>query len=420
MNGIITFFMSIFEWTSLLIFPIVLLGYPFRRYFKSIMIISVIIGLFSYVLHMTSLHILVIIAFQMVTLLLLIKWLFRAKKLEALVITSMGYGFYIFIQMLLLEIIARLFEFEHFQLFFTFNAKTMIQIVGFTFIFTISLAIYYSKYQLDELRHYIIAPSVNKKYQTIIILISFLTFIFSWLIIFSMVVVDSTSKNMLILSIMVFSFIILSFYLILHTQFQRKRIVEARKFFLDQDQQASLLMEKLKKDESTHFQVIVKLAERQAPQLIKEYIKANQLDEGPAQINVQADLTPSIDELLYAFLINKRKLASLFGISIQVSKQIEYDAPTALQQIRCLSIIIDDLIYMLYESSVTVDKTIYFHIEAMNNEGISYTISCSLYIKEQTHTNLQLFDALVQFKQLGAVIQSEWQPVHLTIRTPIK
>lgn len=419
MNDIITLFMSIFEWTSLLLFPIVFLGYHYRKYMKSILMIAGIMSVLSIVLRMTSLPIVVIILIQMITIILLVKWLFRAKNLETLVITSMGYGFYVFTQMLFVEIFVRLLEYDYFQILFNITGKTIIQIVNFIFVFSLCFAIHYSKYQLNELRRCIKNPSIAKRYKKTIIIISILTYIFTWLIIFLMVTVESAYKHTAVLLISIVMFMILTFFLILHIQFQKRRIMEAKKFFIDQEDQVSSLLGKFKEDDQKHFQAIVKLTEHQAPHLIQEYIIKNQLDREPEPINLHAGLPLLQDELLYAFLINKRKAAGLFGISIEVSEQMKENIPVTLQQIRYISAIFDDLIYLLYKAPATVEKTIHFHIEVMDSEFISFTISSALNIDRQLHTSLNLFDALLQFEQLGSITHTELQPVKLTVRVPV-
>ncbi|MFK4998886.1 hypothetical protein ACI2OX_21110 [Bacillus sp. N9] len=153
------------------------------------------------------------------------------------------------------------------------------------------------------------------------------------------------------------------------------------------------------------------------PELIEEYIETNQLDKGSLKLDLHSDLSVLQDDLLYAFLTTKRKLANLLCIPIQVSG--ETNVPTTLQQIRYLSVIFDDLIYMLHESPQTVDRIIQFHVETMSNEFIAFTISSPLHIDEKLHTSLKLFDAILQFKQLGAVVEIELQPVKVSIQSPV-
>ncbi|MBS4206996.1 hypothetical protein [Bacillus sp. FJAT-50079] len=417
MNEAITFFMSIFEWIALLILPIVLLGYPFRKYVKSIIIMALMMSVLSIGLRMTTMPIILIISIQMVVIYLLVMLFFRAKRLEALVITSMGYGIYVFTQMVFIELLVRFIKLDYFEIIFKINGMTLIQIVNFLFVFALCFIIHFSKSHLDELRFYIKAPSIHRKYKITIAVISIMTYVFTWLIMFVLMTEDSGHKQMAIVLIMVTIFIILSFFLFLHIQFQKKRIIEAKQFFLNQEQQMTALVEKLMADDIKHFKVIEKLSERQMPQLITDYIKTNQLDKSPEQLNLHSDLSLVQDELLYAFLINKRKLASVFSVFIQVSG--EMNAPTTVQQIRYLSVVIDDLIYLLHESPQTADKTISFHVETEESGTINFTISSSLHIDEKMHTSLKLFDAILQFKRLGAVIQSELRPVKVSIQAPL-
>ncbi|MFK4998887.1 hypothetical protein ACI2OX_21115 [Bacillus sp. N9] len=231
MNQMITLFMSIFEWTALLIFPIVLLGYHVRKYMKSIFLIAGMMSVLSIGMRLMSLPISAVILIQMIVVFLLVMWLFRANKLETLAVTSMGYGFYVFTQMIFLEILVRFLKLDYFEIIFKINGMTFLQIVNFLFVFALSFVINYSKYHLDELRYYLKIPNAHKQYKMIIMFISILTYIFTCLIIFMMFAEDSGQKQIAILFIIVTIFVTLSFYLILHIQFQKKRIIETKQFF---------------------------------------------------------------------------------------------------------------------------------------------------------------------------------------------
>jgi mevalonate kinase len=203
----------------------------------------------------------------------------------------------------------------------------------------------------------------------------------------------------------------------LHTQFQQKRIIEAKKFYLDQEQQTSTIVEKLKKDYERHFQSILKLYERGSGPLIKEYVEFHKLHKDTVpllgQTNLRDDLE-KLDELLYAFLINKRKLATLMGISITVSSNITWNSPSTLQQIRYLSIIIDDLIFLLYESPNSFKKDISFNVISTEKEK-RFEISTLLVLDEKQNKHSKLVDALIQFKHNDAQVEFELNPIRLSI-----
>ncbi|MCD8502416.1 MAG: hypothetical protein LRY71_13090 [Bacillaceae bacterium] len=124
------------------------------------------------------------------------------------------------------------------------------------------------------------------------------------------------------------------------------------------------------------------------------------------------------DELLYAFIVNKQKLASLLGISILVSSDIKTKKQTNLHKIRSLSMILDDLIFGLYQKSNINEKKIYFHVQITSKET-QFDISSPFVINEHDSTNLKLFDALIQFEKNSADVIVKLNPVQLLIRCPL-
>ncbi|MFS0615897.1 hypothetical protein [Lederbergia ruris] len=420
MNIIITLILSFFEWVCLFLFPIMILGYSWKRHYKAIISSAGIMSVLSLSLHHSSISITYIIILQIISAFLLVRWLLANKILEAFVITSIGYGFYIFIQMIFMEILVRAFQLDHFIFFFIFFNKTTIQLLTILFLFVISMIVRFSTYQLNEVRFIIKGPRMNKKYRILITLIAISTVAFIYLTAYTLLSEESPNKQLVILLVMVLGFIILSFYLFLHIQFQKQQILEAKQLFLDQEQQIIDRVENLKEESIQHFQAILKLTERQAYDLIPDYIEANHLDKAPSKLSfVDQNLPPQLDELLYIFLINKRKLGQLFGVSIEVSGEVHQEVSISLQQIVCISRVMDDFIYMLFQASEEQDKTIHFHIDMREEESIAFTITSPFHIEEKVDESISYYDALIQLKHLGAVIQSDFQPINLSIRSPI-
>ncbi|MBP1915913.1 uncharacterized protein (DUF983 family) [Lederbergia galactosidilyticus] len=420
MDIIITLVLSFFEWLCLFLFPIMILGYSFKGSYKAMALIAGMMSIFSLLLHHSPLLIPYIIILQILSALLLVRWFFANKMLEAFVITSIGYGFYIFIQMIFMEVLVRAFTWDHFHFFFDFLNKTTIQVLTIISLFVISMIVRFSTYQLNEVRFIIRGPRMNKKYRTLITLISISTIAFICLTVYSLLGEEAPHKQLLILLVMILGFIILSFYLFLHIQFQKQQFLEAKQLFLDQEQRIIDRVENLKEESTQHFQAILKLTERQAYNLITDYIESNQLDKAPLKLSsVSQNVTPQLDELLYSFLINKRKLGQLFGVSIKVSGEVHGGVSISLQQIVCISRVLDDLIYILFRASEEQEKTINFHMDSGGEEAISFTITSPFHIEEKVDENLTYYDAILHLKHLGAIIQSDFQPIKLSIRSPI-
>jgi len=418
MNHLLTVIVSSFEWVALLSFPIVLLGYSYRSYLGRIIGIALTMSILAMLLRLTPLGIAYIMAAQMIVLYLLIKSIMKMNYLEALVNTSIGYGFYVFIQLILLAFFVQTLGYEYFQFFSLIDIKTTLQLISFSTITLFTWFIQYSAYQLEELRTQISSSSINKKYRNILIGNSVLMLGFICLAVYTILIEEFTHKYTFMLLTFIILFTILSIFLILHTQFQRKHLIDAKKFYLDQEQQVASIVGKLQKDYESHFQAILKLCNRGSLQLTKEYVEKHKLHkEISTKKNHQQnplELHDEMDELLYAFLINKRNLASLLGVSLQVTTQIERYVPTTLLQVRYLSMIMDDLIFLLYQASADINKSIKISYSTNQKESV-LEISTELYIDEKKNSDLKLFDALVQFKQLNAQICSNLKPLQLKI-----
>ncbi|WP_100405819.1 hypothetical protein [Bacillus solitudinis] len=416
MNHLSMFLLSTIEWVALLSFPIVLLGYLYRRYLKIILLIAVTMSILSILFRLTGLPISLIIFIQILLLFFFIYLLFKFNYLESLVFTSIGYGFYSLTQLLYIETVTTLSAYSYFDLFFSIPA-TIAQLITAASIFVLCYVIAKYDYNLLELRHYIKTKQSNKKIKMIIIVNSLLIFVFICLAMIALFSQGLDSKPSFVLACIVTLFVILSIYLILHTQFQQKRLIEAKKFYLDQEQQTAAIVEKLNADYTRHFLAINKLYERGSYPLIKEYIDLHTLSRSkpsfPGTSNLHANVT-ILDDLLYAFIINKRKLASLMGITIDVTAEITNKTPSTLQQIRYLSTIFDDLIFTLSQAPDTVDKHICFHVQVTDYK-IIFDISSSLKLDERHNTHSKLFDALLQFRNNNAVVDIQLKPVKLLI-----
>ncbi|MDQ0340090.1 hypothetical protein J2S00_002885 [Caldalkalibacillus uzonensis] len=420
MNHLLVFYLvSVVEWIALLSFPIILLGYHYQKYIKRITLIALIISLFSLLLRLTSLHLFVIIASQIIILIFLKKLFYKSNYLESLVLTGIGYGFYVFLHLLIAEVIISLSSYNYFELLFS-NIKYFHQSITALLVLTICYLVHKNHYHLLEFRDNLKAQKHEKQFKTIIITISLLTFIFICLAAFTMLNDELNFRYPFVLSCIIVLFIILSIYLILHTQFQRKRLLEAKKFYLDQEQQVATIVEKLKKDYIGHFQALLKLCERNSAQLIKDYVEKRRLhidssflSKGSFLANVE-----SVDELLYAFLVNKRKLADLLGITLIVTADSQCDVPVSFKQIRYLSTIIDELLFLHYQASNDKEKELHFQIQKLE-EGIRFQIVSDLIVSEEQSASLKLFDVMFQFEKDNATVQSVLSPVQLSIFCPL-
>ncbi|MBE3571328.1 MAG: hypothetical protein IMW92_14910, partial [Bacillales bacterium] len=369
MDYFLTFVISIFEWIALLTFPVVLLGDPYRIYIKPILILSGIMSIVSLLLRFSPLETIFVIAVQMILLLCLVKWLFKVNALETLVISSIGYGFYSFIQLLITEVVKSISTNSYFKILFSFSdLPFLLRTITFLFVLSISYLLKRYQYHLTDFRLFLKTHNQNHHFRAVIIINSLLTFLFICLSVIAMLTDRINSKFSLVLYCVMILFVILFIYIILHTQFQAKHIIEAKKFYLDQEEQTALIVEKLKTDYEDHFHAILKLCERESSTLlIKEYLENNRLiRKKTASWLVESDFRSgleNLDELLYAFLVNKRKLAELLEVAVVATAEIHGNAAATLKQVRFLSMIMDDFILTLYQSPSSVEKKIYFHVQ---------------------------------------------------------
>lgn len=422
MDSFITFLLSAIEWIALLTFPIVLLGYYYRKFFKRIVFIAIFMSMFSTILHtVTNLPIVLIIFAQITLIMLLIKMILKFNLLETLTITSIGYGYYIFFQIILIELVVQLSTVEHLQFYHIANLKYSTQTITFILVFIFCYFINKYELQLNELRFHLKTPLRNNRYKTLLIVNALLLFIFLLLNFYFMMLEDFEHKFGFLLIIFIVLFICLFNYFILHIKFQDLRMIESKKFQFDQEQQLTSLLENLQTEFEAHFNVIVKLAKKNSFTAIKDYIEHQQLafkQKGEIFNTTTFTHLANQDEILYTFLVNKQKLAGLFNIKIAVSLDSHIKKTLSLHHIRYLNTIIDDLIHILYKSVTIKKKVIHFQIKS-DNEKFVLQISSDLSLDEESIANLKIIDALIQFKNLDAtIVTSEFKPLNITIKCP--
>ncbi|MBP3040542.1 hypothetical protein J9303_13710 [Bacillaceae bacterium Marseille-Q3522] len=422
MSHLLNFIVSIFEWSSLIAFPLALFGFKFHKYAKVTLLLACIISLLSSLLHIAALPVAIVVAIQIIFLQFLIKIFMKVNLKTAMVIASIGYGFYTFIQLLIVEIVMSLSGYSYFDILFEFsNAPFALR--GLTFLLVILSCYFLQKYdyRLTELLYYLKLEKTNPKFLTIVVINSLLTFILICLAVYAMLTNELHFRYHFVLYCIIVLFIILSIYLFLHSSFQKRRLMEAKKYYLDQEQQASIIVEKIKEENARHFLAIYKLAEKGSTEPIIDYIQKHRLHKSPpvwpAEINLH-DEAGNFDELLYAFLVNKRNFARLLNISIEISSEVEAAIPVTLKQIRYLSMVIDEIIFLLQQSTGFDKKQIEFHVRT-TEDGISFMIKSDLSVHPSQLANSKLLDVLILLKQDHALVDSHFEPFLLKIHCPV-
>lgn len=413
MHPLLTFCISALEWFALLTFPFVFIGYRYRQYVKKIIILSILMSTISLLLHYTNLHLTIVIALQMILIFLIAKPLLKMSSLETLLLTGMGYGFYTFVHIVGIELFLIMLSNSYSEIVLTSHAY-LLQLTSFFIVIMLSVIISLCNYHLIELYRHLKLNEINKKGKIIIYLNSFLTYFFICLASFVMIAENLRYRYAFILLSIIVLFMIISIYLILHHQFQKKRLVEAKKFYFDQEEQVSVYIENIQKDLLSSYKVMQKLYENNSFELSKEYFEQHLLPKSKRHKNFAIDpKVRSKDEILYAFLINKRKLANLLGVSISTSIDLKYHIPVTLQHIQFLSNIVDDLLFSLYESTHYDEKHIHLNIHSSQDQ-IVYNITSNL-IFENNKKQGKIYDAITGFKKSKAIIESTFNPVKLSI-----
>lgn len=411
--------MSIFEWIILGSFPLILLGYHFRQYFNRVIGIATLMSLFSLLLHSTTIHLSITIALQIILFFLFIKKWLHKNMIETVVISTIGYGFYILVQFLLIEITIVLSTYSYFEVILpTHIISLVVQAITVVIGASTCYLLHSNHYHLNELRDQITAQQIPEKIKVIIYASSVLTFVFISLAAFVMLAENLAFKNALILLCIIVLMLILSFYHLLYTQFQTKRLIEAKKFYLDQDQQFISMVEKIKEDSQNHFKALLKLSDKGATELIRSYIEKEKLttEFTPNMLSTNgfSHSGEPLDELMYAFLINKRKLARVFDIQMVISSDVASDIPITFQQIKNLNKMINYLIFSLYQWNNGVEKTIDFGVITRTNR-IEFHIASPLQINGQKGTDLHLINSLNEFNKDNMSISSKLNPFNIVI-----
>ncbi|WP_141432627.1 hypothetical protein [Bacillus sp. 03113] len=418
MDEWLTLIISIIEWIALISFPIIMLGYIYNKYIRKIVLIAVCMGIISFGLHLVALPLYVIITIQMLILFYSIKLLLRMNNLESLVISSMGYGFYILVQLIILEFVRSVSMYDYFQLLHL-NIKYMIQVTSIVLVGGICLLLSIKHFHLELFRHQLRIQNMNNKIKAIIVANTVLIFTFICLAAFEMQIEHVNNKYTLVLICIVTLFIILAIFILLHSQLQMKEVIEAKKYYLDQEQQVATVVEKLKEEYGIHFKAILRLCNVDSIELCREYVEKHQLNSSKIMTsNDNLKNLDQIDELLYAVLLNKRKLSNLLGVKISISSQMEIAVTTTLWQNRYISSILDDIIFSLYHHPRMEEKVINVLIQAEENE-IAFHITSNLRLSENEYSNLKILDFLLKFKENKAIVQADFEPVRLSIKCPI-
>ncbi|WP_157800985.1 hypothetical protein [Bacillus solitudinis] len=72
-----------------------------------------------------------------------------------------------------------------------------------------------------------------------------------------------------------------------------------------------------------------------------------------------------LDDLFYALLTNKQKFAQLLGVTMHISMNVTANNKSiTLKKVQHLSILMDELILLLFDSKMEQSKEISFHYSA--------------------------------------------------------
>ncbi|QKS70593.1 hypothetical protein FLK61_27990 [Paenalkalicoccus suaedae] len=414
----LSYIMSIFEWSALLLFPLILLGYMNANRFKKTIIIAVIMSTISLLLHTTSLSLGMIVSIQMILFILFIFIIFQTNIMELFVISSIGYGFYILIQLVFIESFTILSSYEYFEILLSSSYLSIgIQLMTVAICGSLGFFIWKNKYFLAELREHLHSKHIPTKIKVMIFSSSLLTFGFIVLAAVAMLSQDITFKSTLVLLSIVILVLVMSFYHILYTQFQVRRLIEAKKFYLDQDEQSVNMMERLENDASSHFQAIWKLSDVGSLESIRSYMKQANLPSPSTKhfFNTnQIDSSNGIDELMRALLINKRRMAKLFQIQIDIHIDLDHPMQMTFQQIKQLSTLLNDLLFVYYEKQTSEEKIITLTIHS-NGEFMEFKVECPVDINPIHVENRNLINSISSFETGYSKIVATYQPFTSTI-----
>jgi len=418
MSYIITFLVSLIEWAGLISFPLILLGYKYNYYIKNIIIQSACMSFISILLHLTPMPVPVIVGLQIIILIFLFKIGLKTKNLEAVALTSIGYGFYLFLQLLVIELLTSFLQGSYLRLYQMSSFTVFVPMITIAILLISCFVLYKNKLQISELRYQLRADHIEKKTKRIIQFLFAMTYIFI-ILGATVLMADKQVKYSFILLSIVVLFAMMLCYLIFYSQLQKEQLLLAKKYYLDQEQQVATFVEKLKQNYVMHFRTIDKLNNAGSSDVIADYIDTHELQ----QMNVlwkSKNLRKGIeglDPLLYSFLVNKRKLADLLGVELNVNSYIHAEEFSSLGQIRNISLIIDDLMLTLYEIKRHEKKLISIDLDISDKKFI-YKIEANLTI-DSNNMELGLFDALIKLRQNRATVDMELNPVSILVEIPI-
>jgi len=418
MSYIITFLVSLIEWAGLISFPLILLGYKYNYYIKNIIIQSACMSLISILLHLTSMPVPVIVGLQIIILIFLFKVGLKTKNLEAIALTSIGYGFYLFLQLLVIELLTSFLQGSYLRLYQMSNFAVFVPMITISILLISCFVLYKNKLQISELRYQLRSDHIEKKTKRIIQVLFGMTYIFIVLGATVLMADQQVKYSFVLLSIVVL-FAMMLCYLIFHSQLQKEQLLLAKKYYLDQEQQVAAFVEKLEQDYAMHFRTIDKLNNAGSSEIIKEYIKIHELQKMNVlwkSKNLRKGIE-GLDPLLYSFLVNKRKLADLLGVELNVNSCISSEGFASLGQIRNLSLIIDDLLLTLYGVKRNEKKIISIELD-ISDKKLVYKIEANLTI-DPNKMELGLFDALIKLRQDKATVDIELHPVNILVKIPI-
>lgn len=372
----------------------------------------------SILLHLTPMPVPVIVGLQIIILIFLFKIGLKTKNLEAVALTSIGYGFYLFLQLLVIELLTSFLQGSYLRLYQMSNFTVFVPMITIAILLISCFVLYKNKLQISELRYQLRADHIEKKTKRIIQFLFAMTYIFI-ILGATVLMADKQVKYSFILLSIVVLFAMMLCYLIFHSQLQKEQLLLAKKYYLDQEQQVATFVEKLKQNYVMHFRTIDKLNNAGSSDVIADYIDTHELQ----QMNVlwkSKNLRKGIeglDPLLYSFLVNKRKLADLLGVELNVNSYIHAKEFSSLGQIRNISLIIDDLMLTLYEIKRHEKKLISIDLDISDKKFI-YKIEANLTI-DSNNMELGLFDALIKLRQNRATVDMELNPVSILVEIPI-
>ncbi|PKG21726.1 hypothetical protein [Niallia nealsonii] len=418
MSYIITFLVSLIEWAGLISFPLILLGYKYNYYIKNIIIQSACMSFISILLHLTSMSVPVIVGLQIIILIFLFKIGLKTKNLEAIALTSIGYGFYLFLQLLVIELLTSFLQGSYLKLYQMSNFTVFVPMITISILLISCFVLYKNKLQISELRYQLKADHIEKKTKRIIQILFAMTYIFIVLGA-TVLMADKQVKYSFILLSIVVLFAMMLCYLIFHSQLQKEQLLFAKKYYLDQEQQVAAFVEKLKQNYVMHFRTIEKLNHAGSSDIIADYIDTHELQQMNMiwkNKNLRKGIE-ALDPLLYSFLVNKRKLADLLGVEMNVNSHISSEEFASLGQIRNISLIIDDLMLTLYDMKQNEKKLISIELDISDTKFI-YKIEANLTI-DPNNMELGLFDALIKLRQNRATVDMELDPVNILVKIPI-